>query len=163
MRTLKRIIIVMITLATLLGVCGCSGNPFQKKEKPYEEYKKEVTELSMRLTKKMLEGDYDTLSNFVRSEEDTAQVRQIITSISPELSKDVVLSMESISVVPKSYSTEVTYKAMFLFEKTSYSFTFVMKLERRGESWMINNMVALASDMRTLNKAYLDGKANDEK
>ncbi|MBP5295685.1 MAG: hypothetical protein J6Y95_08220, partial [Lachnospiraceae bacterium] len=137
--------------------------PFQKKEKPYEEYKKEVTELSMRLTKKMLEGDYDTLSNFVRSEEDTAQVRQIITSISPELSKDVVLSMESISVVPKSYSTEVTYKAMFLFEKTSYSFTFVMKLERRGESWVINNMVALASDMRTLNKAYLDGKANDEK
>lgn len=162
MRTLKKIIVVMITLATLLGVCGCSDNPFAKKERPYEEVKKEVTDLSMRLTRKMLEGDYETLSNFIREEEKTAQVKQIITDINPSLNKDVVLSVESISVVPNSYSTEIEYKAMFLFEKTTYTFTFVMKMERRNDSWVINNMVALATDMRTLNKAYLEGKANDE-
>ena len=162
MRTLKKILVIMITLATILGVCGCADNPFAKKERPYEEVKKEVTDLSMRLTRKMLEGDYETMVNFIREDEKTAQVKQIITSMDPSLQKDVILSVETISVVPNSYSTEIEYKAMFLFEKTTYSFTFVMKMERRGESWVINNMVALASDMRTLNKAYLDGKANDE-
>ncbi|MBR2751916.1 MAG: hypothetical protein IKD90_12385 [Clostridiales bacterium] len=162
MKTLKKILIILITLSTLLGVCGCADNPFKKKERPYEEVKQEVTDLSMRLTRKMLEGDYDTLANFIRQEEATTQVKQIITGISPTLHNDVVLSVERVSVLPGSYSTEVEYKAMFLFEKTTYSLSFVMKIERRDDNWVINNMVALATDMRTLNKAYLDGKANDE-
>ncbi len=162
MKTLKKILIILITLSTLLGVCGCADNPFKKKERPYEEVKQEVTDLSMRLTRKMLEGDYDTLANFIRQEEATTQVKQIITGISPTLHNDVVLSVERVSVLPGSYSTEVEYKAMFLFEKSTYSLSFVMKIERRDDNWVINNMVALATDMRTLNKAYLDGKANDE-
>ncbi len=162
MKTLKKILIILITLSTLLGVCGCADNPFKKKGRPYEEVKQEVTDLSMRLTRKMLEGDYDTLANFIRQEEATTQVKQIITGISPTLHNDVVLSVERVSVLPGSYSTEVEYKAMFLFEKSTYSLSFVMKIERRDDNWVINNMVALATDMRTLNKAYLDGKANDE-
>jgi len=153
----------MITVAAILSACGCSGTLFKKDEKSYDELKKEVTELSMRLTRKMLAGDYNTLAPFIREEEATSQVKQIITNINPNLVDDVILTMESVSVLPGSYSTEIHYKTMFIFEKESYTFTFVMKLERREDSWIINNMVALASDMRTLNKAYLDGLANDGK
>ena len=162
MKFLKRMMIAILTVATLISVCSCANNPFKKKEKSYEEYKSEVVELSMRLAQKMIAGDYDTVSAFIPEDAKTKQIEQIIRGVSPELKEVVNITMGEVSVLPGSYSSDIHFKTTIIFKKSTYSFTFVIKLERSGESWHIINMTPLASDIRTLNQAYLDGKVKDE-
>lgn len=161
MRTLKKIVTTLLVIATIFCMFGCSGiGLFSKETKSDEEYRKEATDISMRLAKKIMSGDYDTISRFIHTDDDVPEVKQTIQSMADGLVDDVLLVIEEVDMNDASHSANVHFRASINFRKSAYTMTFVIKLVYDG-GWIINNVQPVIADIRSLSQAYIDGKKKD--
>ncbi len=162
MRTLKKIVTTLLVIATVFCLFGCSGTGlFGKETKSNEEYKKEATDISMRLAKRIISGDYETISYYIHKDDATDDVKNAIKGMSAGLIDDALLVIEEVDMNTVVHSANVTFRASVNFKKSSYSMSFVMKLVNEDGHWYINNIEPVVADIRTLSRTYEDRKKKD--
>ena len=146
-------------LSLLVGMCSCSEGVgiFRRDERTIDDFKREATEISVRILNRIFKGDYDTVKNFVSSDE-AKQIKPVMGELSPEMSRSAMVIVEEVNIEEGSYDTDVHYRVTFRSTTITRSFSFVMKMERNGNGWVISNALPLFADMRELNETYLDWK-----
>ena len=162
MRTLKKIVTTLLVMATIFSLFGCSGNGiFSTETKSDEEYRKEATEISMRLAKKIMSSDYDTVASFTHNDDNTPEYKEAILNMETGLVDDVMLVIEEVDMDDKSHTANVHFRASINFSKTFYTSSFVMKMVYDSGHWYINNAQAVVSDIRSISQSYKEGKKSD--
>ena len=162
MRTLKEIVTTLLVMATIFSLFGCSGNGiFSSETKSDEEYRKEATEISMRLAKKIMSSDYDTIVSFTRNDDITPEFKEAVMGMESGLVDDVMLVIEEVDMDEQSHSANVHFRASINFTKSFHTSSFVMKMVYDSGHWYINNAQAVVSDIRSLSLAYKEGKKSD--
>ena len=149
-------------MATIFSLFGCSGTGiFSSETKSDEEYRKEATEISMRLAKKIMSSDYDTVASFTHSDDLTPEYKEAVLGMEAGLVDDTMLVIEEVDMDDKSHSANVHFRASINFSKSYHTSSFVMKMVYDNGHWYINNAQAVVSDIRQLSQAYKDGKKSD--
>ena len=134
---------------------------FKKDDRSVDDYKKEATELSYYLIRRMFIADYDSVNSYV-NKGDRGEVQTVVLSLDTGLYKDAEVAISAINIDEETYSTTIEYRITLTFERDTNAFLCKMRMTRSGNSWRIANAIPFCSDLQKINDAYLNGKKVDE-
>lgn len=157
-----KFIAVMMIVTLVAGLCGCSGNPFVKKDsRTIAEYQAEAKELGYYLVRRMFIGDYASIKTYVKSEE-RDKVEEIVTSLDSRLYDEAQVEIVSVYTDEKTHETSVSFRITLSFITNTSSSICQLSMSPSGSSWKINNAVAFCMDIQNINDIFLEGKKQDE-
>lgn len=161
-KRIKRIVAICLFLAVSISMCGCSTmSIFKKDDRTVDDYKKEATELSYYLIRRMFIADYDSVNSYV-NKSDRGEVKTAVLSLDTGLYKDADVAISAINIDEETYSTTIEYRITLTFERDTKAFLCKMRMTRSGSSWRIANAIPFCSDLQKINDAYINGKKIDE-
>ena len=159
---IKRIVAICLFLAVSISMCGCSVvSIFKKDDRTVDDYKKEATELSYYLVRRMFIADYDSVNSYV-NKSDRGEVKTVILSMDTGLYTDAEVAISAIHIDEETYSTTIEYRITLVFDRDTKSFLCQMRMNRSGGSWRIGNAVPFCADLQRISDAYVNGKKEDE-
>lgn len=152
----KRVLTIMLVLSVLMGVCGCQSIPFLNKDKRTKnDFQQEAMDLSERILRRILAGDFDSVDRYIR-DVDKDNVKSVVDNMAPGLANRSTITIEEVFTEDGSYDTEVHYRLSIYYMKEVSSVSFVMRLERSGDSWIVSNASTLFFDIEALNEKYAE-------
>ena len=161
-RRIKKLVAICLFLAVSISMCGCSVlSIFKKDDRSVDDYKKEATELSYYLIRRMFIADYDSVNSYV-NKGDRSDVQPMVLSMEKGLYKDAEVAISSVHIDEDTYSTTVEFRITLVFDRGTRSFLCQMRMSRSGSSWRIANAIPFCSDLQRINEAYVSGKKEDE-
>ncbi len=153
--------VLMIVVITA-GLCGCSGNPFVKKDsRTIEEYQAEAKDLGYYLVRRMFIADYESIKSYVKKDE-RDKVEQIVTALDSRLYNDAEVDIVSVYTDEKTHETNVSFRITLRFLTSTSSSVCQMSMSPSGSSWKINNAIPFCLDIQNVNDMYIEGKKQDE-
>ncbi len=161
-KRINRIVAICLFLVVSISMCGCSAmSIFKKDDRTVDDYKKEATELSYYLIRRMFIADYDSVNSYV-NKSDRGEVKTAVLSLDTGLYKDADVAISAINIDEETYSTTIEYRITLTFERDTKAFLCKMRMTRSGSSWRIANAIPFCSDLQKINDAYINGKKIDE-
>lgn len=152
----------MMIVTLVAGLCGCSGNPFVKKDsRTIEQYQSEAKELSYYLIRRMFIADYASIKSYVNSSE-REKVEEIVTSLDTRLYDEAQVAIVSVYTDEKTHETSIGIRITLSFQTSTSSSICQLSMSPSGSSWKINNAVAFCMDIQNVNEVFIEGKKMDE-
>lgn len=161
-RAVNRMMAFVLMLMIAIGACGCNASIFGKGDKrTAEDFQAEATELSDKIVKAMLSGNFESIEHYFSSA-DSSEVEQIVTNMDPRIRKESLTTIVSVYTDPDTYATDVQFQISLYFGGRSISTTCYMRLRRSGRNWVVANGGTFSRDLQALNERFVEEKKKED-